>query len=185
MKKTIFTGLTGLFLALLINIAAQGQSSIAKAELPKDMTYHRKSPSENNLKTVNRNDVNQKAVKNFTKSYKGSSGETWFDVEGGFIAEFTSSGIDIRVDYNKKGSWLRTIRTYNEDKLGQDVRHLVKSMYYDYDIIQVQEVESPFNVENPLNTVTYIVHLEGKTELINLRIHDGEMEEWQKFIKSK
>ncbi len=185
MKKVIFTGVVGLFLALFINVTAKGQAAIAKAELPKDLTYHKKPVSDNDVRTVNRSEVNQKAVRNFSQSFKGSPSEKWYDVEGGFIAEFNSGDIDYRVDYNKKGSWLRTIRTYGEDKLPEDIRHMVRSTYYDFDIMLVQEVENPFNVENPLNTVTYIVQLDGKTQHINLKIYNGEMEEWQKFNKAK
>ena len=185
MKKIIFTGLTGLFLVLVMNMAAKGQSAIAKAELPKDMIYHRKSVPENNFTIVPRSEVNQKAVKNFTRSYKGQSDEVWHNVTDGFIAHFTSGDINYRVDYDKKGNWLHTIRTYDESKLPRDVRHMVKSIYYDFDITQVQEIESPLNVENPLNAPTYIIHLEGKKEFINLRVCDGEMDEWQKFYKSK
>src|SRR6266705_6662000 len=119
MKKIIFTGLAGLFLALVMNMAAKGQSAIAKAELPKDMTYHRKSVPENNFIIVPRSEVNHKAVKDFTKSYKGQSNEEWHEVKGGFIAEFTSDDIKCRVDYDKKGNWLQTLRTYDENKLAR------------------------------------------------------------------
>ena len=185
MKKIIFTGLAGLFLALVMNMAAKGQSAIAKAELPKDMTYFGEPVSGNNFRIVPRSEVNTKAVKNFTKSYKSQSNEVWHEVTDGLIAQFTSDDINYRVDYDKKGNWLHTIRTYDENKLPRDVRHMVKSIYYDFDITQVQEIEMPFNIENPLNGPTYIIHLEGKTEFINLRVCDGAMDEWQKFNKSK
>ena len=60
-----------------------------------------------------------------------------------------------------------------------DLRYAVKSTYYDYEITLVHEIESP---NAP---VTYIVQLLGKTKVINLRICDGEIEEWQKFEISK
>jgi hypothetical protein len=64
-------------------------------------------------------------------------------------------------------------------RLPPDIREAVRSSHYDYNIFQVQEVEMP------LHPVNYFIHLEGKTKLINLRIYDGEIEELQKFDKSK
>jgi len=40
-------------------------------------------------------------------------------------------------------------------------------------------------IEKPRETFTYVVHLEGKTKLINLRVSNGEMDEWQKIDKSE
>jgi hypothetical protein len=125
------------------------------------------------------NVINSKAVRDFNKEFKQVSDEAWFATDDGFVVKFKQDGVKTRADYNKKGHWLHTIRTYDENKLPPDMRHLVKSSYYDYDILQVQEIEKPYN------TFTYIVHREGKTKLINLRISDGDMEEWQKFDKSK
>ena len=179
MKKTIISGFAGLFLALIINVPASGQASIAKTALPMDVTYHRRANPEDNFRKVNRSEVNQKAVKNFTTNYKGSRDEQWFDVEGGFIAEFASGDINHRVDYDKKGNWLRTIRSYSEAEMTEDLRHIVKSTYFDYEINLVQEIE------RPASPVNYIIQLLGKTELINLRISEGEMVVLQKFNRSK
>ena len=83
-----------------------------------------------------------------------------------------------RVDY-EKGHWLHTIRTYDEKELPEEIRHLVKSSYHDHDISFVLEIEKP------RDTFTYIVHLEGKAEWINIRVNSGRMEEFQKFQKSE
>lgn len=125
------------------------------------------------------NVINLKAIRDFTKEFKQAQDATWFVIDDGFVVKFKQNGIETRADYNKKGIRLHTIRTYDESKLPTGIRHQVKSTYYDYDIVQVQEIEKP------ANAFTYIVHLEGKTKLINLRISDGDMEEWQKFDKSK
>jgi hypothetical protein len=125
------------------------------------------------------NEVSSKAVRNFINKFKQASGETWFVTDGGFVVKFKQHGVETRADYDKKGDWLYTIRTYDESGMSAELRHLVKSSYYDYNILQVQEIETPSD------NFTYIVHLEGKTKLINLRINDGDMEEWQKFDKSK
>jgi hypothetical protein len=87
--------------------------------------------------------------------------------------------MDYQVAYTKKGNLLRTIRSYNEDKMQPDLRQIVKSTYYDYEITRVHEIEIP------LSLVTYVVQLAGKKEIIDLRIYDGEIEVMRKFNKSK
>jgi len=95
----------------------------------------------------------------------------------GFRAKFTVDGIKYRVDYDKKGNYQHTERTYSEKYLPNDIRSIVKSTYYDYAITQVEEVTKPHT------ETTYVVHLEGKQNWINVRVQNGEIEEFQKFGK--
>jgi hypothetical protein len=171
MKKTIFP------IALTmsaISLMSYGQNTIASLRFS-----NRPSAEAAAANMFSRDEVNSKAVKNFLRSFKNASGEKWYKVNDQLIATFTSDNVDYRVDYDKKGNWLHTIRTYDETKMQEDLRHVVKSTYYDYEINLVHEIESP------RVPATYIVQLVGKTKLINLRICDGEMEEWQKFDKSE
>ena len=175
MKKNLLTGFTGLSLLLVISITVSGQ--IASSNIPsRDFI----SPGEPvSSASIDRNNVNLRVVKNFVRSYKDVSGEKWFEMKSGFVAMFSLDDIDYQVAYNKKGNWIRTIRSYGEVKLSQDLRHTIKSTYYDYDINRVQEIEKP------IDPIAYIIQLVGKTELINLRICDGEMTVLQKFNKSR
>jgi len=118
-------------------------------------------------------------IRTFLKTYNDVSGEKWIEVKEGFVALFNYNDIDYQVAYDKKGNLLRTIRSYSEDKMSQELRHIVKSNYYDYDINRVHEIETP------LDSATYVIQLVGKKELINLGIYDGEMEILEKFNKSK
>ena len=178
MKKIFLNSFTGSFLFLATCIAANSQIAKTNVELPGDIPSFGKSVSENASGIVDRKNVDSKAVRNFDKSFK-SAGETWYAVRGGYAATFGSNSIDYLVTYDKKGNWLHTVRTYGETKLQEDLRHAVKSIYYDYEINLVNEIEGP------VDPVTYIVHLIGKTKLINLRISNGEIEEWQKFNRSE
>ena len=92
---------------------------------------------------------------------------------------FNYNDMDYQVAYTKKGNLLRTIRSYNEDKMQPDLRQIVKITYYDYEITRVHEIEIP------LSLVTYVVQLAGKKEIIDLRIYDGEIEVMRQFNKSK
>ena len=123
--------------------------------------------------------VNPPVIRSFLKTYKDVSDEKWIEVKDGFVAMFNYNGMDYQVAYTKKGNLLRTIRSYNEDKMPTDLRHIVKSNYYDYEITRVHEIEIP------LYPIIYVVQLVGKKELMNLGIYDGEIEVLQKFNKSK
>ena len=87
--------------------------------------------------------VNPPVIRNFLKTYKDVSGEKWIEVKEGFVAMFNYNGMDYQVAYTKKGNLLRTIRSYSEDKMPPDLRHIVKSTYYDYEITRVHEIEIP------------------------------------------
>jgi hypothetical protein len=121
--------------------------------------------------------VNTKAAKDFKKTFKGVSNEEWYEMPDGFRAKFTIGDIKYRVDFDKKGNYQHTERTYSEEYLPTDIRSIVKSSYYDYAITQVEEVKKP------QTDITYIVHLEGKKDWINLRIQNSQMAELQKYNK--
>ena len=167
MKNVFLIGLLG-----SIAIAANGQIE----QSPANLTFSKNPGVTRSSHFITR--VKPAVLRNFERSYGHVSNETWFELENGFAAKFNVNNIDYLVAYDKKGVWLHTIKTYGESELLPNIRHIVKSSYYDYNISFVQEIEKP------RDTFTYIVHLAGNTKLINLRIYNGEMEEWQRFEKS-
>jgi hypothetical protein len=177
MKKNLLTAFTGMFLLLAISVTANSQLSFIQVETQRGLVFD--ETSDFNSSNIEPTHVTPKAVKSFAKNFKNASDEKWYETSNSFVAKFTSDEIAYRIDYDKKGHWLYTIRTYDETKLPQDVRNMVKSTYFDYSITLVQEIEMPAKM------LTYIIHLDGKGEIINLRVSDGEMDEWQKFAKSK
>src|ERR1051326_4039193 len=138
MKKILLTGFTGISLLLVICITASGQMANSDFQPSGDfISVEKPAPTA----SIDRNNVNVRGVKNFVKSYKNVAGEKWFELKSGFVAMFGLDDIDYQVAYDKKGNWLRTIRSYGEAKLSQDLRHTINSIYYDYDINRVQEIE--------------------------------------------
>ncbi|MEP7377070.1 MAG: hypothetical protein ABI675_26960 [Chitinophagaceae bacterium] len=119
-----------------------------------------------------------KAVKNFSKNFKDADNAGWAATIDGYKAEFTKEGIETKVFYNRKGQWVASVRNYFEDKLPRDIRHQVKSKYYDYNIFYVQEITVG-------EKMTYLVKIEDKDSIKTIRLADGEMEEYLAFEKSK
>jgi hypothetical protein len=165
--------------SLAIAIASNGQPALYKKQPSKEITSYVRTIDKDVTTPAYRNEINVKAVRRFLMYFDNVSNEEWYDAPDRSVAMFNLDGLRYRVDYDKQGSWIQTIRTYDATKLPPDIREAVRSSYYDYNIFQVQEVEMP------LHPVNYFIHLEGKTKLINLRIYDGEIEELQKFDKSK
>ena len=114
---------------------------------------------------------------NFHKAFKNVSDEKWYEMPDATRVKFTLNEVHYAVDYDKKGQWIHTIRTYDAKQLPADVRQEVRASYMDYSIICVKEITVPHNEK------TYIVYLEGPSNFINLRIANGEMDEWQKYDK--
>jgi hypothetical protein len=74
-----------------------------------------------------------------------------------------------RVFFDKKGHARYTIAYYGEKELPADVRAIVKPVYYDYQILSVEEVK--------LNGKSiYLIDLQDSSTLKTVRVADGEME---------
>jgi hypothetical protein len=122
--------------------------------------------------------INARAIRDFQGRYKKVSNAMWFsDPQGGYISYFVRDGYGDRVIYDKKGVWLYSLIVYDENKLPQDIRAMVKSAYYDLAITLVEEIQS-------IEGVTYIVNLEDKSTIRVVKIdNEGEMKVLQDLSK--
>jgi len=179
MKKVTFTSFGVTLPMLAISLISLGQAANTELAFTKNSPPAETSVSKAAGNSLNRSTVISKARRNFVSSYKDVADEKWYNVVGGLVATFTRDDVGYQVGYDKKGSWVNTIRTYDENKLSPEIRHAVKSTYYDYNINLVQEIETPYN------PTTYLIQLIGKTEIISLKMCEGEMSVLKTFTKSK
>ncbi|HEU5167067.1 MAG TPA: hypothetical protein VFU29_16065, partial [Chitinophagaceae bacterium] len=119
--------------------------------------------------------ISPRALRNFADNYKDVKGESWMKVKDGFAVRFSSDDTKSTILYNKKGEWVGSIKYYHEEKMRGEIRHIVKSSYYDYKIVYTQEVETSDSEDVP----TYIVCLEDKSNIKFVRISAGEMSVWK------
>ncbi len=179
MKKIIISTLALPLIA--ISLTFYGQAEFAGQKFSNSIS----ADESRNLKDafgLRKNEIKSKALRGFMKAYKNVTDEKWYKTSGGFVATFTRDEIIYHLEYDKRGNWLYTIRAYGENKLPDNIRHIVKSTYYDYDIGLVQETESPGIFSGHYgNILSYVIHLEGKTNWINLLVDDEVMEELQKI----
>ncbi|MES1213977.1 MAG: hypothetical protein ABUT20_00555 [Bacteroidota bacterium] len=177
MKKQFLRLLSGLIpaVAMLTNVNAQ----VAKAGLEMNLKEYIFNEAKANLalntegNTVN---VNSRALKDFTKTFKPANNAAWYAIKDGTVAKFTENGIETSAYYDLKGRWTSTIRTYGESQLPKDIRHLVKSSYYDYSIFQVNEVTVG-------DKKAYLVRMQDAKTLKTIRVVDGEMDVYEDYIK--
>jgi len=124
--------------------------------------------------------ISPRALKNFAGTYKNVTNESWAKIKDGFSTKFISNDIRTTIYYNKKGDWVGTVKYYSEDKMLHEIRHAVKSKYYDYNIIYTQEVETADSEGVP----TYVISLEDETTIKLIRISAGEMGVWKEYKKT-
>ncbi len=181
MKKRILVPLAAWALLIVISDSAnaQGKNNIAVTGIKK--YYFTEpviaNPSEGKIMAVKRNEVSIKAIRDFVEASGQTENIKWYKSDEGFMAYYNQNGARLMAGYNLKGNWIYSMATYNEDKLPRDVRHLVKSTYYDYAITLVNEIKTG-------SKTIYIVHMADKTSWVNLRVCDGEMEVVEQLDKS-
>ena len=160
----------------LISVAVLAGASKTNAQLVStgsSLEYQKDLPGD-------QNNISPKAIRGFKKTYANVTNESWMQIKDGFSARFNSNGIKTNIRYDKKGNWAGSIKSYGEDKLPHEIRHIVKSAYYDYRIVFAQEIETLESVGVP----TYIVFLEDNTSIKLVRIFGGEMTSWKDYAKA-
>ena len=169
-------------LSIAVFSCADAQSSksnsVVSNSLATDLAYNNKTktkeiPVTQGSSTIS---ISTKAVKDFTKNYKNADNAGWFIIQDGYLAEFKKDGIKTNVYYNRKGIWIGNVRSYFEDNLPRNIRHFVKSSYYDYKINYVQEITVD-------RTIVYLVKIEDDKFFKTIRIQDGEMDEFEVIKK--
>ena len=120
---------------------------------------------------------NTKMFNHFSKDFKNASGIKVSTEKGETHVSCTVNGVTNKIDYNKKGRWLYTIRYYDVDKLPQDIGNQVNSGYPGFSIFGcVAEVSVP-------DKIAYFVMIENKTSWKRIRIVNGEMDAYEEYLK--
>ena len=127
---------------------------------------------------VNEMEVNINAARDFKKKYKNATDVKWVKNENGASVYFTNDGVKMRASYNAKGKKEYTLSYYDETKMDADLRRLVRSSYYDHNIVIVTEV-----IRN--NQLYYLVKMENEKEYLTLKVTDEEMTVFEKTVKGK
>ena len=112
--------------------------------------------------------INKKAVKSFNRNYPTSASVKWFDSGDMLEAYFVENGKQNRVYYRPKGTWFRTLTSYDESLLSNDIKSLVTETFSNYKITNVTEVH-----EGIMNC--HFINLEGLKDFKQVVVYEGEI----------
>jgi len=179
MKNTIkiFTVIVATVVLLTYNAVAQsavGCSTANNASMPSPSVISNVGGLPGNDNSIS--DIHPRAINDFQKSFKHIANEKWSKSNDGYFASFSLDSVQTRVDYNRKGRWVETIRYYKEMKLPDEVKDFVKSVYRHYDIIGGAEISS-------YKTLVYVVHIRDEAHIKVISMYDGEMQEIQNYTR--
>jgi len=149
MKKILFTLITGFITSIAPNSFALAQHADSPVAFIQIKNF---KPSIDNLDALERfsfmgtyitetKNINSKAIKDFQERYNNIKNAMWFSDQNGFESYFVQNGFGNRVYYGKKGHWLYSLILHTEHELPSDVRASIKSIYFDFAITLVEEVQ--------------------------------------------
>lgn len=156
-------------LLLLVTVAAScSQNLVPQTSAPKPNTAVLAS-NEEASEPVSKSEVNSKVVKGFYKSYGDQEATNWYRSSRGFSVSFENSGVKTLVYYTPGGLEESRTRFYFEKNLPAEVRHAVKSNFYDYAILYVTEVQKN-------DAVAYFIKMQDSTTIKTIRVVNEECE---------
>ncbi|HEY0680044.1 MAG TPA: hypothetical protein VGD17_17285 [Chitinophagaceae bacterium] len=182
MKKAFFYRLMSIML-----VAVAASSDIFSQGITNKLSPDQPAYVENNsapagkVNTIEKsalpvNEINVRAVRDFSKEFKNVTDIQWFKANDGFVAYCKLGSTKIKVFYDQHGNYKCTVRNYGETELPKEVRHLVKSSYYDFDIFYVTEISSAFEK-------AYIIKLEGKSSWNDVKVMNNEIISVSEYTK--
>ena len=166
MKKQ-FQSLLAITFLLLANGSSFGSPIITQYAL-KPLTIAAVSNEEPG-EPVSSGNVNIKVMRSFNQSYGEQQSVKWYRSARGFIAAFENDGVKNLVHYNANGTEESKMTSYFEKNLSPEIRHLVKSNFYDYTILYVNEVKKN-------DATAFYVKMQDSTKIKTIKIVDGEWE---------
>jgi hypothetical protein len=181
MKRQFFLYKLGIVPLITLVCSVNAQTKMFNGNLntstSKEVVVNEKASDSEMPAFASNSAMSTKAVKNFNKTFKEARNASWSETLDGLKAEFMNENVTTKVYYDTKGRWMASVRAYDEANLPRDIRHTVKSTYYDYDILHVQEITAG-------NKTAYLVKIEDETSIKTIRVTDDQMDEYIAFQKS-
>lgn len=152
MNNTILMNLTLMICALLSGTGSNAQTQSPRAGMPVSLSIAQEGLI---LNASMPSRVNVRALRHFNKTFAGRKAD-WYDTDKVFQAKLSNDSVRTVVGYSKQGRWLYTINHYSEKQMPAEMRHVVKSEYYDYSIDLINEVKTPSN-----RNKVYLIHIQN------------------------
>ncbi len=179
MKTSIYRQFSLLLITIFVitgNTFSQSSNFLEWQNLKHQIPEYREDSKGNS--TLTDPVVSSKTLSAFAGMFKGVTDARWYELDNKFLVKFNKNGRETTALYNKKGMHIYTISYGSEKDLPADVRHMIKSSYFDYEITLVIEV-------NSLGKTAWIAKVQDETRIITVRVLDGEMEETENYRRAK
>jgi len=117
-------------------------------------------------------DPNEKVLKSFNETFTGAEDVKWEEYENYYTVSFINAGIRSKVNYDKEGNMLGSIRYYSPHMLPLNILNKLKKENEKKNLFGVTEVTAGaevtyyVKVESDKHWYTYKVDMSGNTQLI-------------------
>jgi hypothetical protein len=116
-------------------------------------------------------DVNIRAIRDFSRTYKNAPDAKWFKSDKGFFVSFDEHGANTKIVYDSKGRRSYAIISYAASKLDRKVRSQVMSTYFESTIIGVHQFEFD-------NATVYVLKMMNQdSSPLTLKVTDDKIED--------
>jgi hypothetical protein len=162
-KAFIFSILCGTLLFLSIDLKAQ---TPGKKHINKETGFSlTDQPVQSNVRL---NEINTQAFRHFRKNYPLVEQEYWEKTQHGLTVRFKDSEKMSLVYYDNQGTFLYTVKYFEESDLNIDLQKRLKREYpgFQFDILT--------EINNETKTI-YLVTLKNKYSMKSLLIEQGEI----------
>jgi hypothetical protein len=122
--------------------------------------------------------ISEKLLKSFKQAFPNAQQVKWLEQSDKYTVNFTENGILTKIDYDKDGNFIGSLRYYTEKNLPVSILVKLQKKYADKKIFGVTEVTNESGVE-------YYIKLEDDKNWITVKSNnEGSMQVVEKYKKA-
>ncbi|GGB09720.1 PepSY-like domain-containing protein [Puia dinghuensis] len=122
--------------------------------------------------------ISDKLLQAFHKTFPDAQQVKWAETEDRYMVNFKQGDILTKVEYDKDGNFLNSLRYYSEKNLPVNILYRLQKKYADKKVFGVTEVTND-------NSVEYYIKLEDADNWITVKSNtDGIMQVVEKYKKA-
>jgi hypothetical protein len=122
--------------------------------------------------------ISDKLLQAFNKTFPDAQQVKWAETEDKYMVNFKQGDVLTKVEYDKEGNFLNSLRYYTEKNLPVNILCRLQKKYSDKKVFGVTEITSDTNVE-------YYIKLEDAQNWITVKSNvDGAMQVVEKYKKA-
>lgn len=122
--------------------------------------------------------ISEKLLQSFKQTFPDAQQVKWLEQADKYTVNFKENGILTKIDYDKDGNFISSLRYYTEKNLPVNILCKLQKKYPGKKVFGVTEMTSEANVE-------YYIKLEDEKEWITVRSNtDGNMSVTERYSKA-